>query len=109
MHSKDVPKDEAGRLIRRDREDEDKDYGQRTRDTFHRSDVFVELHEDRYKRELKRYLQLIFGYPYNTPTRDEHAMYHAYAASLRSAQLGRHRRTCSEKCRSQTRYTQSSS
>ncbi len=89
MDEKDVSRDEAVRLIHRDQEDEDKEFGQRTRDTFHRADVFVELQGDRYKKELKRFLQLIFGYPYITPTPDEFGIYHAYAASLRSAQLGR--------------------
>ena len=89
MNERDVSKEEAVRLIRRDLDDEDKDFGQRTRDTFHRADVFVELQGDRYKKELRRFLQLIFGFPYSTPTPDEFGMYHAYAASLRSAQLGR--------------------
>jgi deoxycytidylate deaminase len=89
MHEKNVPKDEAIMLIAKDREDEDIEFGQLTRDTFHLSDVFVELREGRYKRELFRFLQLVFGYPYASPTPDEFAMYHAYAASLRSAQLGR--------------------
>jgi deoxycytidylate deaminase len=89
MDERDVSKAEAVRLIRRDLEDEDKDFGQRTRDTFHRADVFVELQGDRFKKELRRFLQLIFGYPYSTPTHDEFGMYHAYSSSLRSAQLGR--------------------
>jgi deoxycytidylate deaminase len=89
MQEKNVPKDEALKLMAKDREDEDREFGQLTRDTFHLSDVFVELREARYKRELYRFLQLVFGYPYASPTPDEFAMYHAYAASLRSAQLGR--------------------
>ncbi|HUQ92926.1 MAG TPA: anti-phage dCTP deaminase [Bryobacteraceae bacterium] len=89
MNERDVSKDEAVRLIDRDLDDEDKDFGQRTRDTFHRADVFVELQSDRFKKEVKRFLQLVFGYPYTTPTHDEFGMYHAYSASLRSAQLGR--------------------
>jgi deoxycytidylate deaminase len=89
MNERSVSRDDAERLIRRDLEDEDKAYGQRTRDTFHRADVFVELQGERYKGELKRFLQLIFGFPYTTPTPDEFGMYQAYSASLRSAQLGR--------------------
>jgi len=89
IHQKNVPRDEAIRLMAKDREDEDKEFGQLTRETFHLSDVFVELREGRYKRELLRFLQLVFGYPYASPTPDEYAMYHAFAASLRSAQLGR--------------------
>ena len=89
MDEKDISKEKAIQLIRKDLEDEDKDFGQRTRDTFHRADVFVELQGDRYKQELRRFLKLVFGYPYTAPTPDEFGMYHAYAASLRSAQLGR--------------------
>jgi deoxycytidylate deaminase len=89
MNEKDVSRDEAVRLIARDLEDEDRDFGQRTRDTFHLADVFVELQNNRYRKELRRFLKLIFGYPYTTPTLDEFGMYQAYVSSLRSAQLGR--------------------
>jgi deoxycytidylate deaminase len=89
MQQRSVSRDDAVGLIRRDLEDEDREFGQRTRDTFHRADVFVELQGDRYKKELKRFLQLAFGFPYCTPTPDEFGMYQAYSASLRSAQLGR--------------------
>jgi deoxycytidylate deaminase len=89
MNGRSISRDEAQQLTKRDLDDEDKDYGQRTRGTFYRADVFVELDGDRYKNELKRFLQLIFGFPYTTPTPDEFGMYLAYSASLRSAQLGR--------------------
>jgi cytidine deaminase len=35
-------------------------------------------------------MQILFGHPFRTPTRDEHAMFLAKAASLRSADLSRH-------------------
>ena len=89
MNHKDISKRSALKLIGRDLEDEDKEFGQRTRDTFHLADVFTQLKDDNFKVELKRFLNLIFGFPYAAPTPDEVAMYHAYAASLRSAQLGR--------------------
>ncbi len=41
------------------------------------------------KKELSRFIDLIFGHPYHTPSRDEYAMFQAYAASLRSADLSR--------------------
>jgi cytidine deaminase len=40
-------------------------------------------------RSLSRFVQLLFGHPFETPTRDEFAMFHAYAAALRSADLER--------------------
>lgn len=89
MNERNVSKDKALKLIARDLEDEDREFGQRTRDTFHLADVFVELQKNRYKQELKRFLQLVFGHPHTTPTPEEFAMYQASAASLRSGQLGR--------------------
>lgn len=79
---------DAQTLIRDDEEDQD-EFGQRTRKTFHRADVFVRLIGNRYKSELARFLDLVFRYPYHTPVPDERGMFLAYAASLRSAQLGR--------------------
>jgi deoxycytidylate deaminase len=79
---------DALKLIRRDRDDQ-KPHGQRTRDTFYLSDVFVELRESRYQAQLERFLDLVFGRPFATPTREEHAMFMAYASAARSAQLGR--------------------
>ncbi len=63
------------------------DYGQRTRDTFYLSDVFVR--DDEHKTELRRFLDLVFGSPYETPTIAERSMYAAYAASFTSADLSR--------------------
>jgi deoxycytidylate deaminase len=79
---------EAASLIRRDREEEEES-GQRTRDTFELADVFVGLKDDEYKAGLRRFLGLVFGHPFTTPRRDEHAMFLAYAASLRSSAPGR--------------------
>src|SRR6266498_256008 len=76
------------KLIDRD-QDEKRPYGQRTRDTFYLADVFVELTGERYARQLERFLELVFAHPFKTPTREEHAMFLAYASAARSAQLGR--------------------
>jgi deoxycytidylate deaminase len=75
-------------IIQRD-QDEKLDYGQRTRDTFYLADVFVELTQERYKKQLERFLELVFGHPFKTPTREEHAMFMAYASAARSASLSR--------------------
>ncbi len=85
-----APKDEAIRLIRRDAEEADDEYGQYTTDTFQLSDVFVQFRNGAFEEELERFFSLIFSHPYVTPTQQEHGMFMAYAASLRSAQLGRH-------------------
>jgi deoxycytidylate deaminase len=85
---KGLSNEEAERVIKRDH-DEELVYGQRTRDTFYLADVFVEITGERYKKQLERFLELVFGHPFKTPTREEHAMFMAYASAARSAQLGR--------------------
>lgn len=85
---KNIPKSDALKLMKRD-EDEAVLFGQRTRDTFQLADVFVKLADDAYKKQLERFLDLVFGYPYHTPEPDEYAMFLAYGAGLRSGQLSR--------------------
>ena len=77
--------EDAEHLIRRD-EDEDIELGQKTRDTFQLADVFIPVLG---KDQLLRFLDLVFGAPFETPTRDEYGMFLAFAASLRSADLSR--------------------
>jgi deoxycytidylate deaminase len=84
-----APKNEAILLIKRDAEETGDDYGQYTTETFQLSDVFVQSRNGKYEEELQRFFDLVFSNPYITPTQQEHAMFLAYAASLRSAQLGR--------------------
>ena len=84
-----APKDEAIGLIKRDAEEAEDEYGQYTTETFQLSDVFVQSRNGQYQGELERFFDLVFSNPYVTPTQQEHAMFLAYAASLRSAQLGR--------------------
>lgn len=73
-------------LLKRDEHEEEHPLGQRTRDTFQLSDVFVSLEDE---KQFSRFLNLVFGHPFETPTADEHAMFAAFAASLRSADLSR--------------------
>lgn len=84
-----APKDEAIKLIKRDAEETEDLYGQYTTETFQLSDVFIQFKNGKYETELERFFDLVFANPYVTPTQQEHAMFLAYAASLRSAQLGR--------------------
>lgn len=80
----------VAQLIERD-EHESQLGGQDLRDTFHLSDLFLEVGDDLdiVTRDLKRMLDLVFGLGISTPTKTEYGMFHAHAASLRSAQLGR--------------------
>jgi len=51
--------------------------------------VFVRRKGEAYKQQLERFLELIFGNTFRTPSKEEHAMFMAYASAARSAQLGR--------------------
>lgn len=81
---------EIERLILRD-ENEPSESGQHLRDTFHLSDVFLEISDqaEPVEDKLQRFFRLLFGDGVISPTIDEFGMFHAQAAALRSAQLGR--------------------
>ncbi|SJN56555.1 hypothetical protein VR7878_01835 [Vibrio ruber DSM 16370] len=78
-------------IIRDTEEGPSNGHGQHTRDTFHLSDFFIneDPNLDRNKADIERILKLIFDNPYLTPTFDEYAMYMAFSASTRSADLSR--------------------
>lgn len=87
---KQINDEQAQELMLRD-EDEHIPHGQRVRDTFHMSDFFVNLSGDgdELRSTVVRTLDILFGHPYRTPTFDEYAMFSAFVASLRSADLSR--------------------
>ncbi len=81
---------QAAGLIKTDEKEKDDLNGQRTRDTFQMADLFVGLANKKdYETGLERFLKLVYGDPFSTPSKDEHAMFLAYAASLRSGDLSR--------------------
>ncbi|MFW6027902.1 MAG: anti-phage dCTP deaminase [bacterium] len=79
----------AVELINRD-EYEGIRLGQRFSDVFPLGDLFVD-NDSRatLAAQTRRYVELLFGHPFHTPTMYEYGMYHAYSASLRSADLSR--------------------
>lgn len=81
---------QANELIRIDEYEKDK-HGQKTRDTYHLSDFFVNLgkNDDQVKNTIQRFLELIFSNPYKNPTFDEFAMFMAFNSSVRSSDLSR--------------------
>ncbi len=87
---KKIKNEDAEILMKRD-EDEHLLYGQRVRDTFHLSDFFIYIDDNskKMKKSIWRILDILFGHPYKTPTFDEYAMFMAYSASIRSADLSR--------------------
>ena len=81
---------EAENLIRRDLSEEEKTHGQRIVDAFPLADVTIDANDkNRAETEIRRFVQLLFGFNFITPTRDEYGMYAAKNASLRSADLSR--------------------
>jgi len=72
-------------------EDENIPHGQRTRDTYHLSDFFINFgkNDDYVKNTIQRFLELIFSHPYRNPTFDEFAMFMAFSSSVRSGDLSR--------------------
>jgi cytidine deaminase len=80
----------AEHLVQRDLEDQTKQLGQRVGDTFPLADVFVNVSDATHLyNALARFVRIIFGHPFHTPTRDEYGMFHAQAAAFRSAALSR--------------------
>lgn len=76
-------------LMRRD-EKEDRARGQAVSDTFHRADFFIRGWDQAViSEDVERTLEILFGSPFRTPTRAEHAQFIAAGAALRSAELSR--------------------
>lgn len=81
---------EAIRLINRDEAETGDKFGQQVRETFWRGDAFVDTSDiNHLEGAIRRIIQLWFGHPFHTPTRDEYLMFSAQAAAYRSASLGR--------------------
>jgi deoxycytidylate deaminase len=80
----------AEAIVERDELEESKSLGQDVKDAFPLADLFLDgRNKNSFETEIKRFIELMFGHVFHTPTRDEHGMYHARSAALRSADLGR--------------------
>jgi len=82
--------DRAEALIKKDEAEEGKPLGQRVGDAFPLGDFFVDA-TDRpsLNSSVRRYVELLFGNHFHTPSRDEFGMYQAAAAARRSSDLSR--------------------
>ncbi len=81
---------QAEALVARDESEESTAYGQDVKDAFPLADLFVDVRNtDTVKHQVRRFIELLFGNRFETPDRDEHGMYMARAAALRSADLNR--------------------
>jgi len=91
VRNKGMSSGDAERLLVRDAEEAKDEHGQRVNDTFHLADFFVRItdNRERLRCDLRRMVELWFGNPFITPTFEEHAMFLAFAAALRSADLSR--------------------
>jgi deoxycytidylate deaminase len=94
-HSKyrdsDTYKVSAKHLVEKDAQQEGISYGQNVRETFPLADFFLKEESDDTSLggQIRRFIKLLFYYPYSTPTVDEYCMFAASAAALRSADLSR--------------------
>jgi cytidine deaminase len=66
-------------------EKQDSEFGQNTRDTYPKADFFANLGVPHGEGEVGRFVRLLFGHPFHTPTADEYAMFQASAVALRSS------------------------
>lgn len=86
-----LDKEALGAIMQRDYREED-DHGQKVRDVFFQADFFVRNDQEnkiQLEKSVNRFLDIIFGNPVHTPTRDESSMYAAYAEAAKSACLSR--------------------
>ncbi|HZG20431.1 MAG TPA: anti-phage dCTP deaminase [Herbaspirillum sp.] len=77
-------------IVERDEQEESTSLGQDVKDAFPLADLFVDSrNRTTLEFQITRFIQLIFGNVFHTPSRDEQGMYHARAAALRSSDLNR--------------------
>ncbi|WP_052341587.1 deaminase [Salinarimonas rosea] len=77
-------------LLERDEFEGSVAHGQRLRDVFPLADAFIDSDRTRdVTATVERLVRLVFGYNFASPSRDEHGMYLAKSAALRSLDLSR--------------------
>lgn len=85
----DSERSEAESIVRADEKDGEKQ-GQRVSDSFAEGDFFVSTtSRDAARGAVERFVDVLFGHPFHTPTVDEYGMFLAWGVSLRSADLSR--------------------
>lgn len=82
--------EQTARLMSRDEDDETRPYGQGVRKAFELADFYVAIRAGRPTApRISRLIRLLFCAPFETPTRDEQAMFLASGVSMRSSAAGR--------------------
>ncbi|MCP4327613.1 MAG: hypothetical protein GY791_04145 [Alphaproteobacteria bacterium] len=92
VHSSDKHKfrNDSESLVEKDAKEIANPLGQNVRDTFPAADFFVRMGlKEEIRKQIKRFISLLFRQPYITPNIDEYGMFLAHTASLRSADLSR--------------------
>jgi deoxycytidylate deaminase len=85
-----LARSKAEALVERDELEENTSLGQDVKDAFPLADLFVDSRiKSSLEAQIIRFLQLLFGNVFHTPTRDEHGMHYARSAALRSSDLNR--------------------
>ena len=81
---------QALEIIGIDENQKDEKDGQRFLDTYPHSDFVIDCTDPpSIRKSVQRFVECFFGHPFVSPTRDEHGMYLAKSASLRSTDLSR--------------------
>lgn len=81
---------QANELIKRDEAEEKIPHGQRIRDVFPLADIFIDASStETIRSNLERFIKILFGFNFHSPTKEEYGMYMAKSASLRSLDLSR--------------------
>ncbi|KAB0267954.1 anti-phage dCTP deaminase [Microvirga brassicacearum] len=82
--------EQASKLLARDEHESAVTSGQRIRDVFPLGDVFIDgSNKKTIDSTIERFIKIIFGYNFCSPSREEYGMYLAKSASLRSTDLSR--------------------
>lgn len=90
VRRKGMSENSAQTILDRDNNEKEKN-GQHTGDVYQQADYFISAGDSPKETQghIFRLLDLLFGDPFITPTFEEYAMFRAYVASLRSADLSR--------------------
>jgi len=57
--------------------------------TFQHGDLFLDANDPKSPHQTRRFIELVFGHPFHTPTKDEIGMADAFNAALQSGNLAR--------------------
>jgi deoxycytidylate deaminase len=80
----------AEKLVKQDEKEAGNPFGQNVLDTFALADMIINASDDAsIGKSINRFVEIIFGNTFHTPTSDEQGMFLAQAAALRSASLAR--------------------